>query len=75
MAVDKRRIADDHTRADPRGLTQQRIDNGRRLIKDLLAVADPLRGLRCLRSLGIEDDAQKRQLDHARHGNQQQTLW
>jgi hypothetical protein len=73
MAVEKRGVADHHARADPRGLPQQRIYKRRRLIQDVLAVGHPLRGVRRL-LLGVEHEAEQSQLDHARHGNQQQTL-
>ncbi len=72
-AVDKHRIAHHHARANPRGLTQQRVDQRRRLIQDVLAIGHPQCGL-CRLLLGIEDKTEQSQLDQAWHGNQQQTL-
>ena len=56
-----------------RGLTQKRIDDHRCLVEHLLAVRRPLRRPRCL-LLCLRQHADERELDQARHGNQQQPL-
>ena len=61
------------TVSNTRSLAQKRIDDDRCLVKHLLAVRRPLRRLRRL-LLCLRQHADERELDQARHCDQQQPL-